>query len=712
MKTFSVSPLILLCALFLAGCGQTDYAGDVAGTEQNPGDNTGKQNTDEAARQAAIERGEVLWAEKNCDTCHGETGDGEPKGSSILASLSSASVNKLIVNTMPLGNAGSCDAACASDIVAYISAVNGLNYQAPPAAGGGGTSIIDGRITLDAAAHQKRLYKAALNLVSRLPTQQERDLVLQKGDAGFTQAVTGMMEETAFYERLREIYQPLLVDPGAPQVGNFLTMFGSYGRWAFDVYASSRARALYANGLMTTGLNQEPMRLIEYIVKENRPYTEILTADYTMVNYFSARAYNKHEQLTFRHLTNPKYADIPWDPEHYVPVRFTEIPQAGLLTQMHFLKTYPTTATNVNRHRAYMVFKLFLDTDLLEIDGSRTLPDDILVDDPTRNSPSCTGCHQIMDPVASTFRHWQLGTVRRSNLNQAKWDQSTILMPGFNGQEMDANNPAPLVWLGKEIAKDPRFARATVKTFFTEMTGAALLEVPAENSPQAAHALYDFQQQVINDLAAKFIASGYNFKSLIVNLLATDYFNDQDFVGGSSRLLPAQRLVRKLQATTGQGSFSGSNLYLNASIYAGEQPSGTMALIQRLTASSVACKSITPDIAKPAAARLLLPHYVAGESLTAGSAQALTQAFNHVDKNIQNLMWVLWGETVDLQNEQLLELREIYLAAVSAGVASSSSTSLDSTCRSNNISTDADYQLRGWIMLINLMIDDFRFYYE
>ena len=33
------------------------------------------------------------------------------------------------------------------------------------------------------------------------------------------------------------------------------------------------------------------MRLIEYIVRNNRPFTEVATADYTMVSPYTARGY-------------------------------------------------------------------------------------------------------------------------------------------------------------------------------------------------------------------------------------------------------------------------------------------------------------------------------------------------------------------------------------------------------------------------------------
>ena len=42
---------------------------------------------------------------------------------------------------------------------------------------------------------------------------------------------------------------------------------------------------------VSPGVAREPLELIAYVVMNDRPYTEVLTADYTMVNAFSDLAY-------------------------------------------------------------------------------------------------------------------------------------------------------------------------------------------------------------------------------------------------------------------------------------------------------------------------------------------------------------------------------------------------------------------------------------
>ena len=43
--------------------------------------------------------------------------------------------------------------------------------------------------------------------------------------------------------------------------------------------------------MFTQAVGREPLELISHVVMNERPYTEVLTADYTMVNAFSDLAY-------------------------------------------------------------------------------------------------------------------------------------------------------------------------------------------------------------------------------------------------------------------------------------------------------------------------------------------------------------------------------------------------------------------------------------
>ena len=64
-------------------------------------------------------------------------------------------------------------------------------------------------------------------------------------------------------------------------------------------------------------------------------------------------------------------------PRESKPANLAGIPQAGLLTSLMLLNRYPTTATNRNRARARVVYDLFLDVDILGLDGVRRLQADV-----------------------------------------------------------------------------------------------------------------------------------------------------------------------------------------------------------------------------------------------------------------------------------------------------------------------------------------------
>ena len=677
-------------------------------TGSNTGGGSGA-DTDTAADPDAIQRGEALWQQHNCSSCHGATGDGKPAGSSIIPALSSVGVKALITDTMPFGNPAACGSDCAEDVQAYVKFINGLSFTEDDREDD--SALVIDHKPLNNAAQLKRLYKASMNLVSRLPTQQEMNVVNANGDEGFTTVLQALMKEPAFLARLREIYDPLLVDRMRTVSKSYFNVFGKNYDWPDEVYKDDRTLRNHARSERTLAVREEPLRLLEYIVKRNRPFTELLTADYTVMNYYSARAYNKHDQLQFKKLDAPKYEELPWDSEHFVKVNLDEIPLAGVLTGGQFMQKYPTTETNVNRHRSYTLFKLFLDTDILEISGTRTLADDIAIEHPTLNSPVCTGCHQVMDPVASSFRHWQRGADRRTEYKDARWDQSHILAPGFNGEIMPEEITAPLPWLAERVANDRRFAIATVKTLFTEITGAKLLADSEEDGSALSVQLYGHQKQQIETLADGFIVSGYQLKTLIQAMVMGDYFSSQDYLGGAARLLPVEQLQRKLLATTGEASFSGSNNYLNAGIYIGDQPSGVMTLIQRLMASSIACEAVAPDIALSANKRLLLPFFDDEKTVFDASGKINAAVLVDVKKNVQNLAWVFWGETLSESDEQIQQLADFYLSAVKQGVSSKSSNDISSTCRRDGIRRDSEYLIRGWIAMINMMIDDYRVLY-
>jgi len=690
--------------------------GDDTNTDSgsNPDTDTGTNpdtdhsgSTDES-NQASVLQGQLLY-QQQCASCHGDNADGEPDGLSLLSSLHTSEFIAVTLNTMPYGNPGACDTQCATDIQAWLKTLH-TNQD--------NTNTDDG--TLDnsqtlAATQQRllsRLYKASMNLNSTLPLNNWVENVMEDGQSGFESSVDKMMNEDAFYERLKEIYKPYLHVTDTPS-GSYVRTFGGEEEWYKAFSDSSKER--YARGATTNALNNSALELISYVAKTNRPFTEILTADYMLLNYFSARLLNRLDSIEFTPIEDAQYSDLAFSEHEFKKVKINDVPLAGVLTSHAFIRKYPTTTTNVNRHRSYHVFKQFLDTDIFEISGSRVETDDIASENPTMNNPTCTGCHNVMDPVSSSFRHWQRRDER--NVTPKGWDQSQLLAPGFNGEIMPEDESAPLKWLTQRITQDPRFARATVKTLFQAITGHGLLINPDQQAGQLANQRYNFQQSIIQQIASDFIDSNYNIKQLIKALIMSDYFNSETFVGGSSQLLPSERLTRKLKATLNDDSFSGSNTLLSSNVYQGDQANGIMTLIQQYTASYGACESLKQDLAKMPTDRILLPEFNWEGSLQENGSLS-EQAHESIKLNLQNLMWVLWGQAVDTDDESLVQLYDHYLSVVAAGKSDSTTNSLNGNCRFNDPITDKqvrydnDYLIRGWIGMINIMIDDYRFYFE
>src|SRR5690606_27174543 len=113
----------------------------------------------------------------------------------------------------------------------------------------------------------------------------------------------------------------------------------------FESYPEDEMRDLRSQ--TSRAIAREALELVAYIVRNDFAYTEILTADYTMVNYYSAQAYG-----------------VPFDGaaeySNFVPAQVPGIPHAGVLTTPVWLNRFSTTDTNRNRHRSRMMYEFFL----------------------------------------------------------------------------------------------------------------------------------------------------------------------------------------------------------------------------------------------------------------------------------------------------------------------------------------------------------------
>ena len=210
--------------------------------------------------------------------------------------------------------------------------------------------------------------------------------------------------------------------------------------------------------------------------------------------------------------------------------------------------------------------------------------------------------------------------------------------PGFNGKAHSGSEDS-IQWLGQQIAKDPRFAKATVKFWWSSVFGSEVLAAPADRSLpdyEAQLLAFNAQEALVEELATAFAAGGFKVKSLLADMMLSPWFRTTAIVGGLSetqeialetvgrgRQLTPEELDRKNRAIFGrtwgqrsgdeaheyrpQTNFTGRRSY--AAFYGGidgasitkrnrEQTPLMSNVIERM-AIDLACQAVVDDFSKP-----------------------------------------------------------------------------------------------------------------
>lgn len=536
-----------------------------------------------------------------------------------------------------------------SDFVQRSTAPSG---RAPASAAADDTDagpFFDGITMLD---DRMLLRRVTLSLAGRLPTDAELAAVAAPGDADLHAVLDGVMNEEAFYTRLREAFNDIFLTVGFD--GNAETSlayehFEKTRLWAheFDLShiadedARQKARYKLWDDYRAAILG-ESMKLIEHIVRNDRPFTEIVTADYIMVTPYSARGYGVFDELKSK-FKNPN------DPFEYVPVKLKALvgrtpddnqesatgsyPHAGLLSTFQYLRRYPTTETNRNRLRARMYFQHFLGIDVLELaarvsDAAAATAKHPI---PTMQASECVVCHKTVDPVAGLFQdYWKFEGVY--GRRKGGWFED-MFQAGFEGEDLPADQRwRALQWLGERTAKDPRFAVAMVEHVYYILTGRKVLQPPKDlDDPlfDAARRAHAEQRKQVEAIAVRFARGGFNLKSVFKDWIASDFYRADGLASASAdpkrraelddvglvRMLAPEQVERKVAAIFGRpwGRLEEQMAMLYGGIDSMEvteraaDPSGAMGAIQRILANDVALKHTAMDFSRPRADRRLFP---------------------------------------------------------------------------------------------------------
>lgn len=148
-------------------------------------------------------------------------------------------------------------------------------------------------------------------------------------------------------------------------------------------------------------LRREPIELMKFIVKGDRPWTDMVAGNDIVVNDVLAQYLGAQVDGAFANAAD----DSEWLPAR-VPSRLGGTREhAGVLSTHAWLGGFPTTPTNRNRHRVYLLAKQFLATDVTAL-GMRAVDDSGQFRVPVLENPACTSCHDTMDPIAAGFQNW------------------------------------------------------------------------------------------------------------------------------------------------------------------------------------------------------------------------------------------------------------------------------------------------------------------
>ncbi len=426
------------------------------------------------------------------------------------------------------------------------------------------------------------------------------------------------------------------------------------------------------------GLSEEPLALIERVVMEDMPFTEIVTADWTVLDETAATIWADH---TYDFDLGGEQ-EVEW---------LDQRPAAGVLTTNSMLIRWDSNQSNVNRGRANMVSDFFLCESFagrdIPIDPTVDLSDPEIVADAIQDNPQCVACHQAMDPIGAHF--WgHRPELTPFQITQAEtagdcdnlikpcypikmysasyedyWDTLELRGPGYYGAESQ-----DMETLGAHIASDPQFAQCQAKRFAGYLTQRDVDVIPFEEGV-ALQSLFEE-----SDFDAKALAVAIVTSPAFLTRSAVDQ-ERQDALPGIQVIRPEQ-LDRTIEALTDfqfivsvEGSLFGDTpMLMNDTIgmramgggvdglrvtRPTHSPTPNRLMVLRTVAEEAAAQVVTKDLAVSSADRVLLTKW-SGTDETAVRAQL-------VDLHLRIL-----GESVTAESSQIDASYDLWLAALAA----------------------------------------------
>jgi Protein of unknown function (DUF1549) len=329
------------------------------------------------------------------------------------------------------------------------------------------------------------LVRASMDVRGMRPTLYELDQVTADKNT-YAALVDQYLHTPEFLERVKDVYDDALL----------------LRREDFSDESRDETAAIYG----------EASELIAYIVANDRPFSEIGTADYTVSNELFQR------DTTRMPFPMDPVVGTTWQPTHYTDGR----PHAGLLSTSAFYQVWDTNDTNKNRRRANrwsIVFHCynFLDT---PVDVTRNVDnnDQNAVLNAVTTRPDCRACHDRLDPLASFL--FPLDNAGLDN------DGGTAPDDFFSGDPerwRTANRRPPAVYtipgtdirdMGRLLTENPKFAECQAKRAFKML----FLRDPKSSA----------EFSTLSDIAQQWRSQdNYNYRALVRRWMLSDVYTSR-----------------------------------------------------------------------------------------------------------------------------------------------------------------------------------------
>lgn len=598
------------------------------------------------------------------------------------------------------------------------------------------------------------LRRATLSLAARLPSEGELEAVAARGLDAFDQLLNPLMEEEAFYTRLAEAFNDILLVRGYGDGAESALSYDHFSEtrhWTQKHDLShiedkkERERAGYKlAGDYREALLREPLELIKYIVRNERPFSEIITADYIMVSAFTSRGYGIYPEIS------ESFSD-PEDPYEYQPVKLNALksrngkvqdsetgfyPHAGMISIFQYLRRYPTTETNRNRLRSRMYYQHFLGVDVLEL--AARVSDAAAVtakyEVPTMQASECAVCHRTLDPVSGLFQDYYSFEGVFGPRKEGWYED--MFEAGFEGEKLPPEERwRALQWLGERTARDPRFATTMVEHVWYVLTGRKPMQPPKEiDDPLfgAKQRAYQAQRDEIIRIASRLAAENFNLKVAFKEWIVSPFYRADGMSAaadsgrmeeladvGLVRMLGPEQVERKVAAIFGKG-WGPLDEPEFALLYGGidseevteraEHPSGAMGAIHRTLANDIACRNVADDFSKEPAERRLFPAIEPDD--VPGTSPETDQ---RIREAIVHLHLLVCGRHDPVESPEVDLTFELFSGIVSDAAGREGIEARESYfCRDGeeNRPPDPNYTIRAWRGVVTYLLRQRDFLYE